>query len=112
MNELYMLQFNGAIDSGYGFMLDNFPGEKALVAGAGGICPQNVNRFYVIKQSESNRYRMAENPYTEEPITGELKDFDPIALQLVSGTDWEICMGSIGPRLSLSGLPETLGTPT
>jgi SRSO17 transposase len=91
MDEARMLQFNRAIDSGYGFMFDNFPGEKSLVAGVGGVCPVNVNTFYATKGSEINPHCMAEHSHTfgKAPLTGELKDFAPITMQLVSGTDWE-----------------------
>lgn len=109
MDEVCMFQFNRAIDSGYGFMFDNFPEEKVLVAGVGGICPQKLNRFYIMKQSEINRYLRAENPYEKERITGELKDFDPIAVQLVSGTDWEIVWDQLVRDYHYLGYQKLLG---
>lgn len=86
-----MLQFNRAIDSGYGLMFDYFRGGKALVAGGGGVCPVNEDTFYAMKRSEINCHCMAEHSHAivKAPITGELKDFDPIAVHLVSGTDRE-----------------------
>lgn len=79
-----MLQSNRAIDRGDGLMFDYFPGEKAIVAGAGGICPPDENTFYAMK-----RPKLKSDAIDKTLITGDLNDFDPVCVELVAGSDWE-----------------------
>lgn len=106
-----MLQFNRAIDRVYGLMFDYFPGEKAFVAGADGICPVNEETFYAMKRSEINCHCMAEHSHAigKAPITGDLKDFNPIAVQPVSGTDWELVWDELVRDYHYLGYQRPLG---
>ena len=104
-----MVHFDRAIDSGYGLMFDILFTAKLLFAGVGGICPENVSAFYTIKRSEINRYSMPEDPYMKSRITGELKDFSPIKLDLVSGTDWELVWDQLVRDYHYLGYQKLLG---
>jgi hypothetical protein len=86
-----MLQSNRAIDRGDGLMFDYFPGEKAIVAGAGGICPPAENIFYVMKRPKLKCHCMTQHSDAIDKtlVTGDLNDFDPVCVELVTGSDWE-----------------------
>ena len=72
-------------------MLANFPGEKDMLAGTGGICPSNEHTFYAMKRPKINCHCMVEYPDAIDKtlITGDLKDFERISVQVVSGSNWE-----------------------
>ena len=106
-----MLQFNRAIDMGYGLMLANFPGEKDMLAGSGGICPSNEPTFYAMKRPKINCHCMAEYPDAIDKtlITGDLKDFEPVAVQLVSGSNWEPLWDELVRNYHYLGYQKLLG---
>ena len=91
MKKACMVHFNRAIDMGYGLMLDNFPGEKNILAGTGGICSENEHTFYTMKRPKINCHCLGKQSHAIDKtlISGKLKDFAPIAVQAVSGSDWE-----------------------
>lgn len=104
-----MVHFNRAIDRGYGLMFDNFSAERVLLAGAGGICPEHVSTFYAMKQSEIKRHVVSEDLYGKARITGELKDFNSITLDLVSGTDCELVWDKLVRNYHYLGYQKLLG---
>jgi hypothetical protein len=72
-------------------MFDYFPGEKSIVAGAAGICPVAGDTFYAMKRIKFNHNCMTQcsDAINRALMTGELNDFDPISVELVSGSDLE-----------------------
>ena len=91
-----MPQFKRAIDTGYGLMFDHFPGEKAIVAGAGGICPANGNTFCTMKRAELKSHCIAQHldAIDKTLTTGVLNDFEPIAVQLEIFVDGRFYQGT------------------
>jgi len=111
MNQVCMLQFNRAIDRGYGIMFDCFPGDKSVVAGAGGICPVAGHTYYAMKRAKLNQ---TETPHRSDSIdrtliTGDLNDFDPISVELVSGSDWERVWDELVKKYHYLGYQRLLG---
>jgi SRSO17 transposase len=104
-----MFHFNRAIDSGNGLMLDDFSADKALFAGAGKLCPEHVKTFYAMKRIEINRHFMSKEAYGKARITGELKDFNPVTLVLVSGTDRELVWDHLVRDYHYLGYQKLLG---
>jgi SRSO17 transposase len=90
-------------------MFDNFSAAKTLLAVVGGICPEHVSTFYTMKRSEINQHFMPEDPYRKTQITGRLKDFSPISLDLVSGTDWELVWDQLVRDYHYLGYQKLLG---
>lgn len=86
-----MVRSNRAIDRGYGFIFDSFPGEEAIVAGGGGICPGAGTTCYAIKRSKLKYHFMNQHSHAVDKrlIAGNLNDFDPIAMELASRSDLE-----------------------
>ena len=72
-------------------MFDYFPGEKSIVAGAAGICPVAGDTFYAMKRPKLNHNDMTQtSAFIDRALmSGDLNDFDPIAVELVSGSDLE-----------------------
>jgi hypothetical protein len=90
MNKVCMFQSNRAIDRGYGLIFDYIPGEKPVAAGAGGICSVAGDTFYAMKRPKLNDCMTQSSDSIDSALmTGDLNDFDPAAVQLVSGSDWE-----------------------
>ena len=111
MHHVCILQFNRAIDRGYGLMFDDLPGEKAVVAGAGGICPVTGDTLYAMKRAKLNHNCMIQrsDAIDRAVMTGDLNDFDPISIQLVSGSDLEPLWDQLVKKYHYLGYQRLLG---
>lgn len=106
-----MVQFNRAIDRGYGIMFDCFPGEKSVTAGAGGICPVFGYTCYAMKRAKLNQTDTTQHSDSidRSPITADLNDVDPIAVELISGSDWERVWDDLVKEYHYLGYQKLLG---
>jgi len=80
-----------AITRGYGVMFDDFPGEKTVAAGTGGVCPVGEDTFYAMKRPTLNHHCKTQrsDAINRALMTGDLNDFDPVSVELVTGSGWE-----------------------
>ena len=110
MNKVCMFQPNRAIDRGYGIIFDCIPGEKSVAAGAGGICPVAGDTFYAMKRPKLNDCMTQSSDSIDRALmTGDLNDFDPVAVELVSGSDWERLWDELVKKYHYLGYQRLLG---
>jgi SRSO17 transposase len=86
-----MMRINRAIDKESGFKICRSTGFEVLFAGSGHLCPETDDTFYGMKPFES-QYDPKQKFSTiidTDPITGKLRNFFPVTVELVSGTDLE-----------------------
>lgn len=86
-----MLQHNRAICGGYGSKRYTSVGLIAASTAAADLRPVNGNTISAMERSQKQSDSLPPLPAvtTTEPIFGELSDFSPARLAVVSGSDWE-----------------------
>jgi SRSO17 transposase len=107
-----MLQFNRAIDRGYGLKIYKSDGFKAVFAAAEDLRPGTTgNTIYTMEQRKhkSDSLQKALAKTDTVPICGKLSDFAPVAVELVSGSDWEPLWDQLVKRHHYLGYQRLLG---
>jgi hypothetical protein len=107
-----ILQFNRAINRGYGSKIYESEGLKAVLAAAKGLRPATTrNTIYTMEQSKhkSDLLQRALVNIDTVPIRGKLSDFMPATVELVSGSDWEPLWDQLVRRHHYLGYQSLLG---
>ena len=83
-----MIPFNRAIDRGSSCF---FTGNEKVFAGISGIRPDTEEHILQMKRSKlkHNVESAGPVPIDDTPMEGELSDFDPVTIDLISGSDLE-----------------------
>jgi len=86
-----MLQHNRAICGDYGSKRYTSVGLIAAFTAAADLRPVNSNTISAMERSQKPSERLPPLPAVikTDPISGELRDFSPARLGVVSGSDWE-----------------------
>ena len=86
-----MLQHNRAIYRGYGSTRYTSVGLIAAFTAAADLRPVNSNTISAMERSQKPSDSLPPLPAVikTDPISGELSDFCPARLGVVSGSDWE-----------------------
>ena len=106
-----MMKLNRAIDRGCGLKYYSSAGIEACFAGDGIVRPNIENPFYSMGQSKF-KYDFAprsSSAIDTEPISGNLKDFPPVTVELISGSDLEPLWDQLVSRYHYLGYQNLLG---
>jgi SRSO17 transposase len=86
-----MIQIHRVIDRVYGSEIFEIADFEAVFAGTDILCPVTHNTFYSMQRTNF-KYEFVSKSVTIidiEPITGKLRDFVPVTVDLISGSDLE-----------------------
>jgi SRSO17 transposase len=107
-----MLQFNRAIDRGYGSKIYESNGFKAVLAVTGALRPVKTrNTIYPMEPAKhkSDLLQKALANIDTASISGKLSDFIPVEVELVSGSDCEPLWDQLVKRHHYLGYQRLLG---
>jgi SRSO17 transposase len=105
-----MMRINRAIDRGCGFQVCASTGFEVLLAGSGNLCPETDSTFYGMKPFEYQYdHKQKFSTMDTGPIIGELRNFLPVTVELVSGTDLESLWDRLVSSYHYLGYQKLLG---
>lgn len=105
-----MMRINRAIDRGCGLQVCASTGFDVLLAGSGNLWPETDSTFYGMKPVEYQYvHKQKFSTIDTGPITGELRNFLPVTVELVSGTDLESLWDRLVSSYHYLGYQKLLG---